>query len=109
MLKRRGGRYRPGQRSSSWRKIKTRARTHAKLVTSGRHTIIEGAHPSPMSVKEFRGSRPYSRINAALRAHGLTAATLALVSMLIAMLLAVVSLTADPKQAQAAPASNEWL
>lgn len=45
------------------------ARAHAKLVTSGRHTIIEGAHPSPMSVKAFRGSRPYSRINAALRAH----------------------------------------
>jgi uracil-DNA glycosylase len=46
------------------------ARAHAKLVTSGRHTIIEGAHPSPMSAKAFRGSRPYSTINAALRAHG---------------------------------------
>ena len=46
------------------------ARAHAKLVTSGRHTIIEGAHPSPMSVKAFRGSRPYSKINAALREHG---------------------------------------
>jgi uracil-DNA glycosylase len=46
------------------------ARAHAKLVTSGHHTIIEGAHPSPMSVKAFRGSRPYSKINAALRAHG---------------------------------------
>lgn len=46
------------------------AKTHAKLVTSSRHTIIEGAHPSPMSVKAFRGSKPYSRINAALRAHG---------------------------------------
>lgn len=46
------------------------ARAHAKLVTSGRHTIIEGAHPSPMSAKAFRGSRPYSSINKALRAHG---------------------------------------
>jgi uracil-DNA glycosylase len=46
------------------------ARAHAKLVTSGRHTIIEGAHPSPMSAKAFRGSHPYSRVNAALRAHG---------------------------------------
>lgn len=46
------------------------ARAHAKLVTSGRHTIIEGAHPSPMSVKAFKGSRPYSRIDEALRAHG---------------------------------------
>jgi uracil-DNA glycosylase len=46
------------------------ARAHAKLVTSGRHTIIEGAHPSPMSVKAWKGSHPYSKINAALRAHG---------------------------------------
>jgi len=46
------------------------ARAHAKLVKSGRHTIIEGAHPSPMSAKAFRGSRPYSSINKALRAHG---------------------------------------
>lgn len=46
------------------------ARAHAKLVTSGRHTVIEGAHPSPMSIKAWRGSRPYSQINAALRAHG---------------------------------------
>jgi uracil-DNA glycosylase len=45
------------------------ARAHAKLVKSGRHTIIEGAHPSPMSAKAFRGSRPYSTINKALRAH----------------------------------------
>jgi uracil-DNA glycosylase len=45
------------------------ARAHAKLVKSGHHTIIEGAHPSPMSVKAFRGSRPYSTINKALRAH----------------------------------------
>ncbi|MFO0548546.1 MAG: uracil-DNA glycosylase [Polyangiaceae bacterium] len=47
----------------------TQARAKAKLVVSGRHTIIEGAHPSPMSVKAFRGSRPYSKINAALSAH----------------------------------------
>ncbi|MFO0612665.1 MAG: uracil-DNA glycosylase [Polyangiaceae bacterium] len=46
------------------------ARAKAKLVTSGRHTIIEGAHPSPMSVKAWRGSRPYSKINEALRHHG---------------------------------------
>ena len=31
VLKRRDGRYRPGQRSSSWRKVKTRARTRARL------------------------------------------------------------------------------
>jgi uracil-DNA glycosylase len=48
------------------------ARTKAKLVTSDRHTVIEGAHPSPMSVKAFRGSKPFSRINDALRLHGQT-------------------------------------
>jgi len=46
------------------------ARAHAKLVKNKHHTIIEGAHPSPMSVKAFRGSRPYSTINKALRKHG---------------------------------------
>jgi uracil-DNA glycosylase len=46
------------------------ARAHAKLVKSGRHTVIEGAHPSPMSIKAWKNSRPYSSINAALRAHG---------------------------------------
>lgn len=46
------------------------ARAHAKLVKSPRHVILENAHPSPMSVKAFRGSRPYSRINAALRQVG---------------------------------------
>jgi hypothetical protein len=31
VLKRRDSRYRPGQRSSAWQKVKTRARTRAKL------------------------------------------------------------------------------
>ena len=31
VLERRAGRYRPGQRSTAWRKVKTRTRTHARL------------------------------------------------------------------------------
>lgn len=48
----------------------THARAKVKLLTNPAHTIIEGAHPSPMSVKAFRGSQPYSKINAALSAYG---------------------------------------
>lgn len=41
------------------------------LVDESRHTIIASAHPSPLSARRgFFGSRPYSTINAALRAHG---------------------------------------
>jgi len=45
------------------------ARKKAKLVAA-HHTLIEGAHPSPLSVKQFIGSRPFSKVNAALAAHG---------------------------------------
>ncbi|HZP82658.1 MAG TPA: uracil-DNA glycosylase [Chthonomonadaceae bacterium] len=41
------------------------------LIDTGRHTIIQSAHPSPLSARNgFFGSRPFSKINAALRAHG---------------------------------------
>jgi uracil-DNA glycosylase len=41
------------------------------LIDGRRHTIIEGAHPSPISADSgFFGSRPFSRANAALRAAG---------------------------------------
>jgi uracil-DNA glycosylase len=46
------------------------ARKKAKLVDTSRHIVIEGAHPSPLSVKKFLGSRPFSGINAALKAKG---------------------------------------
>jgi uracil-DNA glycosylase len=45
------------------------ARKKARLVDS-RHTIVEGAHPSPLSAKLWFGSRPFSKINEALRKHG---------------------------------------
>lgn len=45
------------------------ARKKSRLIDP-RHTIVEGAHPSPLSAKLWFGSRPFSKINAALRAHG---------------------------------------
>src|SRR5262249_30316596 len=36
------------------------------LIDVKRHVIIQSAHPSPLSAKKFFGSRPFSRINAAL-------------------------------------------
>jgi uracil-DNA glycosylase len=41
------------------------------LIDTTRHTIVEGVHPSPLSAKRgFFGSKPFSTINAALRAYG---------------------------------------
>ena len=41
----------------------------AKLPTEG-HRVVEAAHPSPMSVAAFRGSRIFSRTDAALQELG---------------------------------------
>jgi uracil-DNA glycosylase len=47
------------------------ARKKAALVDASRHSVIESAHPSPLSARTgFFGSKPFSRINAALSAHG---------------------------------------
>jgi uracil-DNA glycosylase len=47
------------------------ARKKQALVDRDRHTIIESPHPSPLSAHNgFFGSRPFSRANAALVAHG---------------------------------------
>ncbi len=47
------------------------ARKKKKLIDAGRHAILESAHPSPLSAANgFFGSRPFSRINEALRARG---------------------------------------
>jgi uracil-DNA glycosylase len=41
------------------------------LIDTSRHTILQSAHPSPLSAYGgFFGSRPFSQINAALRAWG---------------------------------------
>jgi uracil-DNA glycosylase len=42
-----------------------------KSLIAPRHTVIESAHPSPLSAHSgFFGSRPFSKINAALATHG---------------------------------------
>jgi uracil DNA glycosylase len=47
------------------------ARAKKTLIDRARHVIIESAHPSPLSASNgFFGSRPFSRINAALREAG---------------------------------------
>lgn len=47
------------------------ARKKKPLIDTSRHVIIESAHPSPLSAANgFFGSRPFSKINAALRAVG---------------------------------------
>ncbi len=48
------------------------ARRKKSLLDLGRHTVIESAHPSPLSAHNgFFGSQPFSRTNAALEAAGL--------------------------------------
>ncbi len=48
------------------------ARRKKSLLDLSRHTVIESAHPSPLSAHNgFFGSRPFSRTNAALTAAGL--------------------------------------
>src|SRR5215472_5458709 len=47
------------------------AQKKINLIDTTRHTIIQSAHPSPLSARNgFFGSRPFSAINDALRAHG---------------------------------------
>ncbi len=47
------------------------ARKKKALIDISRHTVIESPHPSPLSAHNgFFGSRPFSRVNAALEAHG---------------------------------------
>jgi uracil-DNA glycosylase len=50
------------------------ARKKRARIVSARHTIIESAHPSPLSARHgFFGSKPFSRTNSALRAAGFDA------------------------------------
>ena len=47
------------------------AQKKVKLVDTSRHTVIQSAHPSPLSARNgFFGSRPFSAINEALRRAG---------------------------------------
>ena len=43
------------------------ARRKRQLITNPVHSVLESAHPSPLSARNgFFGSRPFSRANAAL-------------------------------------------
>jgi uracil-DNA glycosylase len=47
------------------------AQKKAKLIDTSRHTIIQSAHPSPLSARNgFFGSKPFSAINTALQSAG---------------------------------------
>lgn len=46
------------------------ARKKAALVTNPAHTVLEAGHPSPMNPRGFLGSRPFSKVNAALAEAG---------------------------------------
>lgn len=49
------------------------AQKKAKLIDQQRHVIIQSAHPSPLSAANgFFGSKPFSKVNAALMATGQT-------------------------------------
>lgn len=46
------------------------AQKKSKLIDAKKHTLINCAHPSPLSASKFFGSKPFSKTNEALRAHG---------------------------------------
>ena len=46
------------------------AKKKVKLIDAGKHAIVAGAHPSPLSAKLFFGSRPFSAVNDALKGFG---------------------------------------
>ncbi len=47
------------------------ARKKVPLIDTSRHTIVQSAHPSPLSARSgFFGSKPFSKINAALERAG---------------------------------------
>jgi len=47
------------------------AQKKQKLIDAERHAVVAAAHPSPLSMKKFFGSRPFSSANRALEAFGL--------------------------------------
>jgi len=49
------------------------AQKKGRLIDTTRHTVIQSAHPSPLSARNgFFGSKPFSAINSALRSANLT-------------------------------------
>jgi uracil-DNA glycosylase len=48
----------------------TAAKKKEKILDASRHRVVMGAHPSPLSIKHFQGSKPFSKIDDALRSLG---------------------------------------
>jgi uracil-DNA glycosylase len=48
------------------------AKKKLSLIDTGRHAVVQGAHPSPLSAKLFLGSRPFSQVDKALADLGRT-------------------------------------
>jgi uracil-DNA glycosylase len=48
------------------------AQKKGKLIDAPPHVLVTAAHPSPLSMKKFLGSKPFSRTNAALEQLGET-------------------------------------
>ncbi|WP_203904868.1 uracil-DNA glycosylase [Virgisporangium aliadipatigenens] len=48
------------------------AKAKAPLITNPLHVVVKAGHPSPMNTSGFLGSRPFSKINAALVDAGTT-------------------------------------
>jgi uracil-DNA glycosylase len=46
------------------------AQKKMKLIDTDRHRVVTAAHPSPLSMKNFMGSKPFSAINQALEELG---------------------------------------
>ena len=46
------------------------AQSKIRLIDTTRHVVVQSAHPSPLSAKAFFSTRPFSKINAALRVNG---------------------------------------
>jgi uracil-DNA glycosylase len=46
------------------------AQKKGKHIDDSRHRVITGAHPSPLSMKKFFGSKPFSQVNLALKMFG---------------------------------------
>jgi uracil-DNA glycosylase len=46
------------------------AKKKLPLIDATRHTVVVGAHPSPLSAKLFMGSRPFTGMNEAVAAQG---------------------------------------
>lgn len=46
------------------------AKKKLRLIDTDRHAVVQGPHPSPMSTVPFLGTRPFTRIDEAIAAHG---------------------------------------